>query len=140
MEKNKTEEPKEHDYMEGVEVDITEIEVRTARENPEEVSQVRFHTNKGDITYKPKIEKTEHRKGLAIKRKVSCFIDDLPEKITKMADLIAKNNKITVNVAYSTWNTEKDGESVTYRFIQGASTLEKWIVVNAGEPKTEKVV
>jgi len=138
--KEQKEEPKDHDYMEGVEVEITEIEVRPTPMNPEEVQQVRVHTSKGDITYKPKVEKTEHRKGLTIKRKVPCLIDDLPEKLIKMADLIARYGKITVNVAYSTWNTEKDGEAVTYRFIQGAATLEKWVILDTGKPKEERVV
>lgn len=136
----KKEEVKDHDYMEGVEVEITEIEVRPDKLNPEEVQQVRIHTNKGDITYRPKVEKTEHRKGLVIKRKVACLIDDLPEKLTKMAELIAQHGKITVNVAYSIWNTDKDGEAVTYRFIQGAKTLDQWVILDTGTPKVDRVV
>ena len=121
-------------------MEITEIEVKPASDNPEEVIQVRFHTNKGEITYKPKVEKIEHRKGLTIKRKVPCLIDDLPEKIPKMSELIAKHAKITVCVAYTAWHTEKDGEPKIYRFLQGAATLEKWVIVDAGEPKVDRVV
>jgi len=136
----KTQELKERDYMEGVEVQINEIEVQTSKLDREQVEKIRFHTNKGDITYKPKVERTENRNGLLIKRREACLIDDLPEKITNMANMIAKSGTITVVVAYSIWNTEKDGEAVTYRFIQGAATLAKWHVVDSGTPKVERVV
>ena len=140
IEMKKKQEKKEYEYVDGVEVEITEIEVIPTSDNPEEVHQIRFHTNKGDITYKPKIEKIEHRKGMAIKRKIACLIDDLPEKIPKMSELIAKHAKITVSVSYTAWTTEKDGEPKVYRFLQGAAVLEKWIILDAGEPKVDRVV
>ena len=138
--KNEQEEKKEFECVEGVEVELTEVEIKPTSENPEEVHQVRFHTNKGEITYKPKIEQIEHRKGMNIKRKVPCLIDDLPEKIPKMAELIGKHGKITVNVAYTAMKMMKDGEEVTYRFISGGATLEKWIILDTGAPKVDKVV
>lgn len=122
-------ERKERDYAEGVEVKVNSVEVKTMFANQEQVAKITFVTDKGNITYKPKVEKVEHRNGLTIKRTEECSIDDIPKKVIEVSQEISDKGYAIVLVAYSVWNTDKDGQPVTYRFVQGGATLEKWKIL-----------
>jgi hypothetical protein len=133
------EEKKEKDYVEGVDIRISDIEVKTNRTEPEKVEKVIFSTNKGNISYKPKAIVTEHRKGLSIKRQDQVLIDDLDPKIIEIAEkIVSSAGGVLVKASYHIWNTEKDGEEVTYRFITSKVTLDKWEIINE-DAKTEQV-
>lgn len=125
-------ERKENDYAEGIEVGVSSVEVETSSLNKEEVTRITFVTDKGKITYKPKVAREEYREGMKIKSVVSCFISDLPDKIKEIAKEANEKGKAKVIVAYSIWNTIKDGEEVTYRYIKGAAMLEKWKLLKEG--------
>jgi len=126
-------------FAESVEVQVNAVSIKTSNSNSGEVSKIIFETNKGNITWKPKIEKIEHRNGLKIIKKVPCLIDDLPKKVTDIATIATNDGKCTVIVCYNWWKTENDGQPVTYRFLLSETTLDKWKVI-VEKSAEEKVV
>ena len=131
-------EKKERDFVENVNVDVMSVEVQTSMMDSTEVKKVVFETSKGRISYKPKIAKQEYRDGLKIGTIVSPKVDELPQLIRDIGKHVQNKGKCTVNVAYNVWNTEKDGEPVTYRYVQGSTMLDKWVIVK--ETISEEVV
>jgi hypothetical protein len=125
----------ERDFAQGVEVTISAVEVRTNPRNPEEVTKIAFETNKGRITYKPKVTKEEYRDGLKILSTASASLGDLPEIIKVIGSTIASKGNCVVKASYNLWDTEVDGEAVTYRFVQGESMIRSWQIVGAAETK-----
>jgi hypothetical protein len=139
-EPDKAQSTKEREYVDGVEVGIQSVDIDTAYKDPNQVAKVTFKTDKGDITYKPKINRTEFREGLKINKKEPCLIDDLPDKVKQIAKKTQEVGIVTVLVSYQVWNTTVDGEKKTYRYIQSSKTLDKWQIIEEKPPKTERVV
>lgn len=131
-------ETKEREYADGVEIEINSVEVNTSFQNPEQVMKVRFCAASGDVTFKPKVERTENRKGLLLKRQEPCLIDDLPPFVTELAAMVQEKGNVKVKAHYSIWNATKDGQAVVYRFVQGNKMMDKWQVV-AEEIKEEVI-
>jgi len=119
-------ETKERDYADSIKIEVTGVEVQTNMNNVEEVKKVVFETNKGSISYKPKIAKQEYRDGLKIGSIVPALVDDIPDIIRSIAKEASNKGKCIVTASYHIWNTEKDGEPVTYRYVQGSTMLDKW--------------
>lgn len=120
-------EKKEKDFASDIEIEITKVNVKAKHETGE-VSKVEFETNKGKITWKPKAEKTEMVRGIAKQTIAPCLFDDLPEKVFEIAREANDKGLVRVKASYSIWNTEKDGEPVTYRFVMG-SVFDKWQII-----------
>lgn len=120
-------EQKEHEHISGAEVTITGVDVKLDKYNVG-VFQVRFETDKSDITYKPKTIKTEYVEGLKVNKVVPCKIEELPQVIKDIGKKCQTNGKCRVNVHYNVWNTTKDGCDVTYRFVQGQNMMNKWVI------------
>ena len=126
-----SDEKKETEFVQGVEVVLTGIEVETENNDPTMVKRIKFDTNKGNITFKPKLHKEEFRNGLKITSVVPCTVETIPQKIIDMAKKIQELGSLRLNVEYTVMSTEKDGEEVKYRFITSMKTFEKWIVVGS---------
>ena len=129
----------EMEYIDNVQLKVTEIELETSKVNEHEVSKVIFTTNKGRITHKPKTTESKYQAGLKVTRSVPCMVADLPKAITKMG-LALQNapHGIIVKATYTAWNTEKDGEQVIYRFING-KMIDKWEIVDAATLEVETI-
>jgi len=126
---------KEQDYADNVEITITSVEVRTNPNKPEEVSKIAFETSKGKITYKPKTQKEEYRDGLKILTTKAAKIEELPEVIKRIGGEIASKGNCIVTASYNLWNTDADGEPVTYRFVRGDKMMCSWVIVGNKEEK-----
>ena len=128
---------KDKGFVKAVEVDITKVLVEEGREAGE-AKKITFETSKGNITWKPKDDKTEYRDGLAIQRKVPSLIEDLPQKVKDIGKEIIDKGKCVVLVNYNWWETNQDGEAVTYRFITSKKTLDDWKIIK--EEVKEEIV
>lgn len=125
----------EKDYVEGIQLKVVGIKVLTNPYNDLEVRKVVIDTEKGPITHKPKMEVSEFRNGIEYLTIKPAIADKLPAKLVEIGNIISKMGSCDVKVCYNIWKTEKDGEEVTYRFVQHESTLNKWEVISA-----EKIV
>lgn len=136
---NETEQ-KEKDYAKGMDLIVSSIQVLTDPKNAAIVSKVVIKTDKGDITHKPKIEKKQFQNGIEVISRTEPCIDDLPQIIKDIAKVVSETGKCEVVGAYSIWNTEKDGEPVTYRFVQGEKMLNEWVIKSTQSEVTEEEV
>jgi len=132
------EEKKDKGFVTGAEVTLKEIELKVNRANEEQVDKITFKTDKGDITWKPKVHKNTYEGGFKVQKTKAMERDYLPAKLKKMAEMLADRGQLKVNVNYHWWNTEQDGVPVSYRFIQSVKTFEDWVVVD-DTPKEEPV-
>lgn len=108
--------------VEYSEIEIKRILVVTDKEE-KFVTQIRFtDSNDEDFTYKPKkrIEEVSKYRGLELIKRSSESItmDELPEIIYKMNDLLNENGSVKITTDYTIMNTEdKDGNEVSYKFF-----------------------
>ncbi len=119
----------EKEFVNDAEIVVSKVLLETNPKEPEEVNRVVMETEKGRITYKPKIEKTEFRDGFQITRKQPCKYTEMPLLLLDIAKQIQKTSRCKVKASYNVWNTEQDGSPVTYRFIQSEKTLDKWEIL-----------
>ena len=120
---------KEKDFVDGVEVTLSVVTVETNPKNNVEVSKVIFETNKGNITFKPKISRSTFQDGLKIVVKEPITVGEVPDKVREIGRIAAEKGRVKVLVSYNVWNTEKDGEPITYRFITSEKTLDTWKII-----------
>jgi len=108
---------------EAVHIDFSEIMGITDKEE-KYLKQVRFSgevigKNKIEITYSPKksMEEDTKIKGFPFKKKYSdkFLVEEIPEKIMKLYNLIRENGRFKAICSYTEWETEDySGEDVTY--------------------------
>ncbi len=125
------EEKKEKDFVKAAELQVNEVELKVNRNNEDMVDKVIFHAlGKGDvkldITWKPKIVKETFEGGFKVSKTVPMERGLLPEKLMEIAALCSEKGHCNVKANYHVWNTEKDGQPVTYRFITWESTFNEW--------------
>ncbi len=130
---------KEREYVNDVEIEVSSISLQAGK-NPAEIEKVIFETEKGNITYKPKIDKEERVDGFKIASKAAPCVDDLPKNLKELNVELNKAGTIKVKATYQVWNTEMDGTPVTYRYVMGAKMFEKWQLVKSKQPKEELVL
>lgn len=133
------EEEKDKGYVEGAEAILKEVELKVNRHNDEQVDKVIFHTDGGDITWKPKREKTGFEGGFKVVKSIPMEKDLLPKKLIEMANLCHDNGQLKIKVFYNWWKTEQDNNEVTYRFMTSETTFEKWEILDK-KPVTETVL
>ena len=127
MEEKKLEDKKVNEYINNMDVVISVIDIETDPNNTELVKKIRFHTDKGDITWKPKTEKQTMMGGLRVLNVVPYELGLLPKKIQEWGMLIGDKGHIKANISYTKMIVDKDGGKVEYRFITSEKTfIEKW--------------
>jgi len=119
----------EKKYIEGITLKVTSIQVITNPYDDQEIVKVIFETPKGNISHKPKMKVSEFRNGIEFLAVKPCTVDKMHTKILEVGKEIQNKGSANVKMCYNTWKTEKDGEEVTYRFVQHAKTLDKWEIV-----------
>jgi len=119
----------EKKYIDGITLKVTGVQVITNPYDEQEIQKVIFETAKGNISHKPKMKVSEFRNGIEFLTVKSCTVDKMHPKILEIGLEIKNKGGANVKMCYNTWKTEKDGEEVTYRFVQHASTLAKWELV-----------
>lgn len=132
------EEQKDKGFVEDREVTVSTIELKVNRNNEEVIDKITLETNKGNITWKPKVSKTTYEGGFKVLNVVSMEKDLIPKILQEIAAISNERGTCKVKLSYTWWKTEQDGEKVTYRFITSAKTLEKWKILSES-PKEEKV-
>ena len=95
----------------------------------ETVSKIIWETGKGRITWKPKIVKTEYRGAIQVKAQIKPYIGDLPQKVVEIAQQLKEKGIVKARISYNYWETEKDGEPVTYRFLNSEKTINDWVIM-----------
>ena len=129
------EEKKERDFAKEVTLTVTSVEAKMDQRDTEVINQMVFVTNVGNITYRPKVNHEEYREGIKMLSQKPAIMLELPGIVKEISKKVQADGKCLVTASYSIWNTQKDGVDVTYRFIQGASTMLKWAILE--EPKAE---
>lgn len=126
MEKDKLNIQKKIKTYENIEQDVLEIKKITLVTDKEEteIIQIRFlKTDDTEITYKPKntIEKKGKIQGIStlMKYQENIGIDEIPEKIFFLNNLINEHGKIRLLCDYTKWNSrDKENKPITYHFFR----------------------
>lgn len=127
---------KEKDYVEGAEIQVSGVSVNTNPRDPEEIFRVVIEFNEGkQVTWKPKIKKEEFKDGIKIVNTVPMKLSELPSKLKQIGKIVNMKGFCKVKASYNVWNTEKDGNPITYRFVQGLNPFDKWEVLSQETPK-----
>jgi len=125
MEKIKKMETKtETKHVTDVEMQITNMKWEVAK------GRLVIETDKGRITCRPKRESKVMVKGLETIDTVPMTIEDLPERVFEFMRIINEKGSIKVKGSYQCFDTENDGNAVTYRFLNSIKQFESWILVN----------
>ena len=133
------EEKKDKGYVDGSEMTIKEVVLKVNRNNDQEVEKVIFEaTEDKKITWKPKVEKSSYQGGFKVLHTVPMERDMLPKKLQEMAMICSEKGQCKVKAFYNWWETEQDGNKVTYRFMTSQRTFDKWEIIKE-EVKTEEV-
>ena len=141
-EMNKMVEDKKIEYVENQEVVMKELKLELDTLDLSRVKKVRFITDKGDITWKPKKKVKQFISGFETERIDNMNIDDLPDLLKKIQNIINNNGKCKLLATYQLMNTTNpENEPVQYRFITSNTFLDKWVIKEeSNEVKEEKIV
>lgn len=135
------EEEKKFEYVEQQELEVKEIKLELDNPDIIRIKKIRITTNIGDITWKPKIERTQFVSGFKTTRMDMMTIDDMPEILKKIQHVVTESGKCKIKASYQLFNTTNpEGTPVQYRFITSGSFLEKWEILTKPETKEEKIV
>ena len=94
------------------------------------VRRIRFQTEKGDITFKPSVKTEEMQDGFKKEMEVLPLISELHQRVKDWAKLLQTKPSLKLEVSYTyTQENNKDGELVTYRFINTVKALEDWKIL-----------
>lgn len=107
---------------------ITGIKAEMEKDNQELIKRLSFETQKGVITWKPKIDKKIFQNGFQVVRTMSMTLEELPDKLKAWANIIQTEGKLVAVVNYTTMTLDKDGDEVTYRFITSEKAFNLWEV------------
>lgn len=126
------------EFIEGAEVIVSTVELKMNSRNPDSIDKVTFISDKGNITWKPKIQRSHYEGGFKVTETVAMEKDFIPEKLSNIAQIANETGKVKLKVCYHTWQTEMDGNPITYRFILSLKQFEEWEIIKE-EVKTETV-
>lgn len=112
----------ENDYVKDAEVTLKNI--RIDKMDGERIGKITFETEKGNITWKPKVDHKEFQNGMEIHEKLIMKVSELPEKLLKIASTLQEKGTLRLKVSYALFTTERDGEEVTYRYIPSLKVLD----------------
>lgn len=126
------------EVIKDAEFEITGVDLEMNPQKESEVKRIRFKTNKGDITWKPKVTKKQLMDGLTILKTVSMELGQLPKKLSEIGEITSDKGRIKVKGQYSKGVAIQDGNEITYRFITSGKTFDKWELIK--EKVEEEVI
>ena len=102
--------------------------VELKEDNDGNIQKVIFVTDKGNITYKPKIGDEGFEDHYKIHRPMKpCRRSDLTPFMNELAKMAHIEGKASVLGSYMVWETkDADNNDVIYRFVQGNKMFEEW--------------
>ena len=121
-----TDEKQQNEFAEKVEVTLKNIRVDMF--DGEAIKKITFETDKGNVTWKPKVDKKTFQGGLELHNLEAMKITAIPDKLAKMASGVQDEGTVDLEICYAIFNKEVDGEEVSYRYIQSLKTFDKWII------------
>ena len=133
------EKDKKMDFVKNAEVTVSGIEIETDPNNSENVKRIRFVTDKGNVTWKPKITEKRFVGGIIVLSKVPMRIISLPQKLEEMSKLLQMDGTIKLRISYSTLEAEKDGIVTLYRFIMSEKSFNDWEILPKTKQKEELI-
>lgn len=125
-------------YVENAEIIVSEVQIKVNQRNEQQVDKLTFVSDKGNITWKPKLQKSQFQGGLKVIRTVPMEMDLLPKKLREIGMICQEKGHCKLKVCYTLWETEADGTKAIYRFITSEKTFDKWEILN--EKPEEEVV
>lgn len=117
--------------IEGKKVEIKKVTADMDFFDETKVKKMTFETDKGNITFKPKTTKTELKLGIETNFKAQCTIDQVPQIIKDIAAEINTKGSVQAIVHYIKGEMEYDGETKTYRWVQGDKMIESWKIIKS---------
>lgn len=133
------EEKKEHEAAKDVEIIVTSVETELLTGSNQAIKRMKFVSDVGDITWKPKITKSEYQGGIKVLQTLPMEIDLIPKKVHEIGTSCQEKGRCKVKATYQIWNTTQDGKPVTYRFIGSLKMFEKWEVLDDPATPVETV-
>jgi hypothetical protein len=113
-------------YKNAVKVNLTDISIKVTKTEDNEIliERIRFKTDIGDITYKPKkdTENIQKIKGLKItetlkeRYTLNEFLTEYP--LIEIMNNDLENNPIEIVLSYAEFTKEYDNGEATYRFMR----------------------
>ena len=128
---------KQTEIVKDAEVILKGIELEMNPQNQDEVKRIRFKTDKGDITWKPKMQKTQLMDGLKIQRTQSMELGDLPKKLSTWGTQLSDVGSIKLKIQYTKMVADVDGCDTVYRFITAEKTFDRWEEVKSSSNEDE---
>jgi len=123
------------EHIKGVEVELTKVSIESNPNNQEEIKKITFETNKGNITWKPKVIRTRRVAGCEVKDKVAMQMEKMPENLKKLGTMAHNEGRVILLVNYTLMNTTMDGEPREFRFITSEKTFNDWKIIEEKTPE-----
>jgi len=95
----------------------------------DEIKKIRFDTDTGEITWKPKVSESDYVEGIKRIKSRTMKISDLPEKLKDLGKTIAEKGKVKLKVSYMLMTKEVDGIENKYRYITSIKAFESWEIL-----------
>lgn len=126
-----------NEFVNGKQVKITAIDM-VIFPATSDIKQIRFNSDIGVITWKPKVEVVAYIEGMKTITPQVMTIKDLPQQLKDAGNFIASNGEVSAIIDYTLMTKEVDGQTQEYRYITSIKTFEKWDFLIDPE-KEEKV-
>jgi hypothetical protein len=121
-----SDENKKNKYAKDMEVIISKVSSEVVGQ---EIKKITFTTNKGNVTWKPKVERRQMLNGMECNEKVAMQITNMPIELIEFNQTINRLGSVKAIICYGIFDTEQDGQPVTYRFIKSFKEFKKWKLV-----------
>lgn len=115
-------------------ITVKSVLLEQSKEDVTRIAKIRFETNIGDITWKPKLNETKFMSinGVNVPTRsiVDMKYDNVPAKITDIVKKIQEKGDIKMKVDYMKFDTtDAENHAVSYRFINSEKLLERWTFI-----------
>lgn len=124
---NKMIDKEDNEMAKDVEVTIKGVKLELWDE--EKIKKIRFDTDRGDITWKPKATASKIVGGFVIETSEPMRYSEIPPKLADIGKKCQENGSCKVKLTYFVFKKEVDGEEMTYRYINSIKVFEKWEIL-----------
>ena len=121
-----SEENKQTDHISKDRFTVENISLVQNRDEPTIIDKIKILTNKGIVTNKPKIKDVEYIGGFATEVIRPMTVNDIPEYLKEMNNIIRSTGKLYVCGSYEVMTVTEPNETKIFKFVQGDG-LKNWI-------------
>lgn len=119
-----------NEYMNGDIIDVNDVDIQMNPMDSDRVEKIMIGSSQGMISFKPKTKHRSNRNGLDVTEISACNIDELPQNLVDMYNLIRREGKAKVKAYYSIWNKQENEDIKTYRFVKDMNQWLKWEILS----------